>query len=271
MIKLTRPILDYAYEKSVSTNAIDPGFGIQVADPPASRSSSKEEPPRVNAIISDGVEAGAPDTCCPVIETEEPANFSSAVLIASRLVLTANHSAPHSCGIRIPALHFQDGPLLPVESVHRGNGFDLALLVLKSPVKVVPARLADTSQFEIARESGVLLCGFGFTRDVFGNPSAPGIKRISRSAVPLLSMPLTGESPFNPDIEFIAGGLTATGIHDAETGDSGGPAFLNDGNNNVVVGIDSRNAFGHRSIFTRVDAHLSWIKSVAAAERISLL
>jgi Trypsin len=119
---------------------------------------------------------------------------------------------------------------------------DLALLLLSQKVAVKPAQLATAQDTARARRKGVTLCGFGFTRDAFGNLSGAGLKRMSAS--PLIIDPTAkrardkGDRTFDPSREFVAGGESNGVIHDAEAGDSGGPAFLAD--TNVVVGIVSR-------------------------------
>lgn len=268
MTNMNRPIFDFLAERLELLQSSDAAMDVLVTNPPVQARDKRRIGSGAAIIVSDGTADGAPSSCCPVLETAEPANFSSAVLIAPRLVLTAGHSAPGACFIRIPAAHYLDGPKVEVSAVHRGAGFDLALLILKDPVAVAPARLATQSDFETAKSSGIVFCGFGYTRDAFGHLSAPGIKRISKSAVPVIATPLPAESKFDPAIEFIAGGQTQSGIHDAESGDSGGPGYLAGGDNDIVVGIDSRNALGHRSILTRVDAHLGWISLVASKEGI---
>jgi len=265
-----RPILDYIAE---NFNLEPSPFGVNnpmVVGPPARFGDRRQQFSFGLPTVSGGTETGTPDACCPVTEVAEPANFSSAVLIANRLVLTASHSAPESCGIRIPAAHFEDGPLINVSKVLRSRDVDLALLVLQDAVAIRPARLAKAADFAAAVSQGIVFCGFGFERNSFGHLSRAGIKRISMSSVPVIATPLPDESEFDPNTQFIAGGKTASGIHDAETGDSGGPGYLADGAANIVVGIVSHNALGHRSILTRIDAALDWIQAVAGAENIVL-
>jgi secreted trypsin-like serine protease len=226
--------------------------------------------------LDEGAEAPEVEVCCPVIDQVVTENFASGVLIADRLVLTANHAAPERCFVRIPAANIVDGSRVDVIQVRRANVEgsltpDLALLLLAEPVAIAPARLATAQDTAKARQPGVgvTLCGYGFTRDAFGNLSGAGIKR---KRTPLSIDPETnapkGDSRFDPAREFVAGGEAGGVIHDAEAGDSGGPAFLV--GTDIVVGIVSRNAAGHKSVFTQVAAHADWIASVAKEFGIAL-
>ncbi|MFN7920392.1 MAG: trypsin-like serine protease [Bryobacteraceae bacterium] len=204
------------------------------------------------------------DACCPVIESEVTHNFASGILIAPRLILTAWHAALRPCFVRIPAWNVASGPRLDAIAIEHApqntdRRVDLALLVLQSDAGVEPARLATDADFIIACDRGVTLCGFGFTRDRFGNLASAGIKRVTW-------LPIDTHDAG----EFVAGGIIDGKIHDAEEGDSGGPAYLETKQGMIVVGIDSRNAAGHKSVFTRVDAHLDWIYKTAAEHGISL-
>lgn len=223
-------------------------------------------PGQFRITVSAGEATDRVFSCCPVVDSTVEDNFSSGVLIASRLVLTARHSAPARCFVRIPAATFLHGPRFDAAQVVRApQRLDLALLILAEPVPdtITPARLASAADFDLADQRGVTLCGFGFTRDAFNNLAGAGIKRRSKKPV-AVSTP--GEQP---DIEFIAGGVTAGEVHDAEVGDSGGPAYLGTGDS-IVIGIVSRNAAGHKSVLTRVDVAGSWIRAEAAKHGISM-
>ncbi|MFN7920390.1 MAG: trypsin-like serine protease [Bryobacteraceae bacterium] len=227
-------------------------------------------------------EMGRPE-CCPVIDATALENFCSGVLIADRLVLTAGHSPADSCKVRIGATTVVNGTEILISGMpircdvskvakprSEADLVDLALLVLDEPAAVRPALLATRGDYERAAAQVVHLCGFGYQRDNFGNLAEAGVKR-------------SIQLPFNPDDtpqdpafsrrhEFVAGGRTGKGvIFDAEEGDSGAPAYLETkGGGIIVIGIDSRNAAGHKSIYTRVDAHLDWIYSVAEKYGITI-
>ena len=274
------PLYDYLREKNESAEIIAP----QAPDGPSptvtevsvlvSGTPALKRGARATVISGDSVAApNELNSCCAVVDQTAEGNFSSGVLIADRLVLTASHSAPDLCFVRVPAATFIDGPRIDVAKVIRANADgsptpDLALLILSAPaVGVVPATLGSAGKLEQARTDGLTLCGFGFARDAFGNLIDAGIKRRTVAAVRLDPPGGSSKRVIDVNREFVAGGENEGIVHDAEVGDSGGPAYLF--NTEIVVGITSRNAAGHKSIFTRVDSHLQWISAVAKQNGIA--
>ncbi len=228
------------------------GVGLLVSENPARQSRE--------TVVHDqaGIEA-----CCPVIDSVAQDNFGSGVLIAPDLVLTAKHVPTNSCFVRVPCTSFVNGPAYRVLEIERHPLCDLALLKLESATQVKPATVGTVAGMERARALGVTLCGFGFERDLFGNLSAAGVRRPSLEPLPVDPLSKASSWSFDPVREFVAGGM-----FDAETGDSGGPAFV--AGTSTVVGIVSRNAAGHKSIFVRVDVHLDWITATAGKFGVKL-
>jgi Trypsin len=210
------------------------------------------------------------ECCCPVVSAGSTSAYASGVLIANSLVLTAGHVARLRGFVLIPTKSVGAGTRIDVNTVELNSGSDLALLVLNGSTSARPAKLSDSASLAEAILKGVRLCGFGKSIDSFGHTTSGGKKIVSRVTAVTQPATLPDDSRYDPNKEFLVGGMTASGVLDAEKGDSGSPALLGDDPELTVVGIDSRNASGHRSVFTRVDKHLDWIRQVAQNYHIHL-
>ena len=227
--------------------------------------------------VSGGEETSGIESCCAVLQhgSDIPA---SGVLIAPRMVLTVKHAVGLATYVRVPATTISDGPSyevqLPVPCPD--PSVDLALLILRKPAAATPVALADSTIFTRALAEGVMLCGFGCARDIYGIPVNWGYKRKTPPNLAISNPTSLPDIEYGQDIEFVAGGSFqmpdgSTAIFDAETGDSGGPAYLtNDGEVIAVVGIDKKEYRPNRNIYVRVDAQRKWIEKVASDNGIAL-
>jgi endonuclease G len=220
--------------------------------------------------------------CC-LIGTRSPDGsfrwFCTGVLIDQRIVLTAAHCI-QSRKSYVVALSTNSQDQLAGEAeiiatrkaaVHpeygRNNDFnDIAVLVLQTPAATAPVPLATTE--EIAACEEVELVGFG--NDDILSTKGFGLKRkvvvdtvsLRRNAGEDLSVP-ESKYGFESDLEFVAGGQG----YDSCNGDSGGPAYIITARGRAVAGLTSRmvqdapHKCGDGGIYTRVDAHRSFIQS----------
>lgn len=209
-------------------------------------------------------------SCCVVLQQDSHAP-ASGVLVGRNLVLTAGHAAGPDTYVKVPASSMYAGTARNVRQVVPSPAGDLALLVLDECVDVEPCPLATPGDFDRALAIGVSLCGFGYTRDVMGQPVDWGYKRTIQPNLPVshpLSIPEI--ESYSADTAFVVGGPVqlpdgTTLTYDAELGDSGSPAYLMDGRRIIsVVGIDICQYAPDRNIYLRVDAASKWIGRVAA-------
>jgi secreted trypsin-like serine protease len=135
---------------------------------------------------------------------------------------------------------------------------DLAVLILAEDVDVPIRRIAGAATLQAA--FSVRLAGFGNT-DVFSS-SGYGRRR-------MVDVPIASNDPaFGADVdtEFVAGAPFLD--RDSCNGDSGGPAYVQVGNEWQLAGATSRataSSFrpcGDGGIYTRVGSYEDWITSV---------
>jgi len=132
---------------------------------------------------------------------------------------------------------------------------DIALLELEAPVTdVKPCRIATAEEVKEARD--VRLVGFGQSEYDYG-----GKKR--QVVVPVATLD-TGRYGEHPGLELVAGGAGK----DTCYGDSGGPAFIEKGDELILAGVTSRGILaecGPGGIYVRPDAYRAEIEKVTGS------
>lgn len=212
--------------------------------------------------------------------------FCSGVLVHPRIVLTAGHCFVQSNRANVVALATSDQNQMAKAEVigikrlvvnphyQPGGPFDMTVLILRSAATTAP--VAPAAPAEFAAASRVTLVGFG--NDDANSTRGFGTKR--EVDVDVISRRITAQDKldadeqhfgYESDLEFVAGG----GGFDTCNGDSGGPVYIHTDAGNRLVGLTSRATEGAKhncgdgGIYTRVDAHLEFIRSVATAAEIA--
>ncbi len=208
--------------------------------------------------------------CCAVARhgVFSPNWYGSGVLIHPRIVLTAAHlHRDHDVDlIAFDTLKWDEAALsnqrraktIPHAKFSTDHRFDLAVMILTSPVPdiVKPIPIANTQEIDAARE--VILVGFG-AADNMGQ-TKDGIKRVAGEREDNRALITSRDS-----LQFVAGG---SGV-DTCPGDSGGPAYIKVDGKLKLAGITSRGVAqpdkcGQGGFYVRVDAHLGFINQEAA-------
>jgi secreted trypsin-like serine protease len=207
--------------------------------------------------------------------------FCSGALIHPRIVLTAGHCFIPSNRANMIALnasdqnHLEQSELLTVRRMSQHPRYqqthefsDMSVIILRTPSHVTPVAVASTAEMTAATQTTLV----GFGNDDVNSTRGFGIKR--KVTVPITNIRRAATENldaaeqalgFESDLEFVAG---APGF-DTCNGDSGGPAYIFDGENKRLAGLTSRatNAAEHPcgdgGIYTRVDLHLDFIRQVA--------
>jgi MYXO-CTERM domain-containing protein len=138
-----------------------------------------------------------------------------------------------------------------------GRDDDLSLLILDQPVTTVtPAPILAPAQVStLTQGTMLLLVGFGMTTLDYSGPD--GVMFYASSPIDIHS-----------DYEILIG---APGQPDTCFGDSGGPAFLVQGDQRILVGITSRGTYdstvdcGEGTINTLAPAYLQWVQDNLAS------
>ena len=202
-------------------------------------------------------------------------------LIAPRVVVTAAHCFDLGCIGSTGQVYFGLNSNTPSTGTVVGctciphpnynavtNENDIAILILDSPVPFEPCPIATSAQIDQA--SSLNLAGFGFTeRGTFG------IKMEVDVIVSSINCGSTADQNLYGCIankEMVAGGLG----FDSCNGDSGGPAYVLEGDRHFLAGATSRAAAnstvacGDGGVYVRVDKYLAWIQATATAQGVSV-
>jgi secreted trypsin-like serine protease len=142
-----------------------------------------------------------------------------------------------------------DRPGLPANSIKNWGDLSIMSYSGTTPRAYKPAQIADENA--IADGDEVILAGFGVLSGETMTPSQS-----------LNSVSVRVKKAFYSRSEFT---IDQTPDRGACHGDSGGPAFIRQGNDLILVGITSRgfdSACAKATIYTRVATFLDWIQSV---------
>jgi Trypsin len=222
----------------------------------------------------DGIVGGVPTADFPdcVAVGGDGGWCCSGTLVAPNVVVTAGHCVAGGCCTQVfvgedvgrPA----DGQVIPVRDAVAHPDYepphpthDLSVLILAEAAEVAPRRIGDATTPAAAT---VRLAGFGNT-DVF---SSGGYGRRRMVDVPIASP--NPEFGADPETEFVAGAPFLD--RDSCNGDSGGPAYVQVGDDWLLAGATSRataSAFrpcGDGGIYTRVDVFEDWVRSVPGGQ-----
>ncbi|MEO5741877.1 MAG: trypsin-like serine protease [Vicinamibacterales bacterium] len=198
-------------------------------------------------------------------------------LIAPKVVLTAGHCADFATRIFIGTDVTQPGAVVKVKrrvrhpQYHQGKHNDLMVLILEKSVDgVAPRTFAKKAKVDAATDGRVM--GFGNTDA--GGTLGYGQKRFVD--VPVASPHCRGQINGEDDnvtygcdvgLELVAGRPLLA--RDSCTGDSGGPFYLQQGNQWLLAAATSRatdsamNNCGDGGVYVRVDRYRTWINSIA--------
>lgn len=197
-------------------------------------------------------------------------------LIAPDVVLTAGHCADFATRIFVGSDVTQAGSVVKVKKrvrhprYHQGKHNDLMVLILDKKVDAVaPRRFAKKAKIDAASDGRVM--GFGNTDA--GGAFGYGQKRFVD--VPVASPDCRGQIDGEDDnvtygcdvgLELVAGRPLLA--RDSCTGDSGGPFYVQDGNNWLLAAATSRatdsamSNCGDGGVYVRVDRYRSWIDAI---------
>jgi secreted trypsin-like serine protease len=222
---------------------------------------------------------------CALIGRQNPNGtfgwFCTGVLVHPRIVLSAGHCVIPNRQANVVALNvsdqnqLQNAELVQVRrlAVHpryqqTNQLSDMTMIILRKEAITKPVKIASRQELVAASKTTLVgfgnvdlasTYGFGVKREV--NVDITHLRRAGADNLDAAEQQLGFES----DLEFVAGG---NGF-DSCNGDSGGPAYIKMDNKLRVAGLTSRataNATqpcGDGGIYTRIDAHLDFIRSVA--------
>lgn len=229
--------------------------------------------------------------CCLVGRQNPNGTISwscTGVLVHPRIVLTAGHCLNPNRPVNIVALNASNMAQLDDAEIATSRRavrhplyvqtqriHDITVMILHRDAETQPVDIAGAAA--MAAASHVELVGFGNSNRE--STRGFGIKR--RVSVDMVSIRRNATQnldadeikfDFESDVEFVAGGEG----FDSCNGDSGGPAYLLEGEARQVAGLTSRgiintaNPCGDGGVYTRLDHNLDFIRQVAQQADITL-
>jgi len=206
--------------------------------------------------------------------------YCSGTLIGKRLVCTAGHCfdeqpsrifVGNSISNSGREYRIKSGGIIRHPAYHRGQSphNDLTVLILEEDVDgVSPMKIADSASSDAMKI--VRIVGFGNTDKEgsvgYGTKNIADVVVVSPDGIRYNSLKYGADA----GLEFVAEDRRA----DSCTGDSGGPAFLEDGDTWKLTGATSRATLaasaecGDGGIYVRMDKYLPWIQRVARANHV---
>jgi len=184
-----------------------------------------------------------------VIQLTAGATSCSATVVGPRVIVTAAHCAATGAVGKFTIDGEAYSAKMIRSSVYPKVDHDLGVGIIDRDVLVNPATIAS----QVAVGDDVFVVGYGCTSSEGGGE---GVLRAGNASVNRMS-----------DLDFITQGKVAICF-----GDSGGPAYLSDGESLELAGIASMGNLQDTSYFTRLDLAQSqtFLKEIAKTEKVDI-